>query len=143
MTFQKTQILVFTFLIDPLWLHTEVYSEFKKVIQNLPYLNKNEIQPFLKAKTFKEILVSEKNIENMSLCMLLGHLTNGCFSLHQGLRKDKFINLHIKIEIFQESPNTTIKYKSLKCSEKEINKREYYLYKDLEIIRNLYDKSRL
>lgn len=140
MSFQQKRNLEFTFLFDPMWSHTEVFSGFKKAIQNLDYLSKDEIKPFLQVKTFKDILVIEKSVEKMPLCMLIAHLTNGCYALHQGIRRKSLINLNINIEIFQETPQAPINYKSFKCSEKEINKREYYLYKDLEIISKIYDK---
>lgn len=137
---KKNNILEFTFLIDPSWLHIEVYFEFKKAIQKLSYLNKEEIEPFLKARTFKEALVPEKNIKNMSLCMLIAHLVNGCYSLHQGLRRNSLVEFKINIEVYQMSPNSPIKYKSFTCSEEHFNKREYYLARELEIINKNYVK---
>ena len=124
---KKNNILEFIFLFDPMWSHAEIYSEFKKIIQNLEYLNKDDIEPFRRAKTFKEVLVSVTDLKNMSLCMLISHLTNGCYSLHQGLRKNSLIEFKINIEVSQMSANSTIKYKSFTCSEEHYNKKEYYL----------------
>lgn len=89
---QQNQNLEFNFIIDPAWMHTEAYFEFKKAIQKLSYLNREDIEPFLKVRTFKEILVPETNIKNMSLCMLIAHLTNGCYSIQRRLKK-KFRNI--------------------------------------------------
>lgn len=137
---QQNQSLEFTFIIDPAWMHTEVYFEFKKIIQKLSYLNKEDIEPFLKARTFKEVLIPETEIKNMSLCMLIAHLTNGCYSLHQGLRRNSLIEFKINIEVSKVNSNSSIKYKSFSCSEEHYNKREYYLAKELDVINKIYDK---
>src|SRR5690606_28287539 len=99
MTTLQKQVLEFNFIIDPSWIHTEIYFEFKKAIQKLSFLNKEDIEPFLKVRTFKEVLIPETNIKNMSLCMLIAHLTNGCYALHQGLRRNSLIEFKINIEV--------------------------------------------
>ena len=137
---QQNHNLEFNFIIDPSWLHVEVYFEFKKAIQKLSYLNKDEIELFLKARTFKEALKPETNFKNMPLCMLIAHLTNGCYSLHQGLRRNSLIKFKINIEVSQMSPNSPIKYKSFTCLEEHFNKKEYYLAQDLNIMNKIYDK---
>lgn len=131
-------LLTFTFIIDPLWSETQSFSMFKEILQKSDNSNIQNIRNLTQIKTFKEFF---ELTNDMPLYIIIAHLTYGCYLTHKGLKKNTLIKLTIKVNKIQERSDLPVKYKSFRCTEEEIDKREYYLTNQLLHFTDLIDTN--